>query len=244
MGWICCRPGPNRVPRHPACCSPSLSRKDGSRTNFSTTLFCSHLKLCPASTHVQNQKIDRKKRKVAVEASTSSKTSTWKGVTHAGQTLSFTIGRGKKSWNNIYSHLLTLILASPFFLIKIFREASSWAWRGSCSCTAPQGCTAPRASGHMLHFSGKAPKKILTPTIFLTDCLWHRTQNVLQTHSWPNKADAHPKEGWDTAADAACLWHHNTQNGWAQGSAVPDGGHQQETARWHEGMSPPGCHLG
>jgi len=139
--------------------------------NLSATFFFSHLKLTPCQhpyAELENRKKKKgKKRKAAVEASTSSKISTaWKGRVPSTQARHSALPlRGEKK-KNVEKCLQPLIDTSPCFSFLSHQNFQRSIFLGLTRLPAAgrltQAALLPWASSHMLHFSGKAPKKILT----------------------------------------------------------------------------------
>lgn len=126
--------------------------------------------LLPASIRVQKQKVrkGKKKKKIKKEISRESINSQQhfqslerKGAKHTGQTLCSTAGRG-----NLENCLQPLIDTNPCFSFLPHQNVQSSIFLGLPQLLAAAGLAGaaqlPWASSQTLHFSGKAPKKILT----------------------------------------------------------------------------------
>lgn len=171
--------------RHPSPLQPfSLQERWLNEQSFCNTFLLSpEAHSVPASIcRTRKQGREKKKsKKAAVEASTSIKISTaWRGRVPSTQANHSALLLGQRI---IEKSLQPLTDTNPCLSFLSHQNCQRSIFLGLTQLPAAARLTGaarlPWASGHMLHFSGKAPKKILTQTIFFTDCLWHRKQNML-----------------------------------------------------------------
>lgn len=103
----------------------------------------------------------------------------------------------------IYSQRSLQLVSSS---LSPFQGVSSWTWHCSPHLQSSRRLWSSSGPAAMccISLSGKAPKKILTPTIFLTDRLWHGKRNMLETRCQSSGTYFHPEE-------RSRHWHQDTQ---------------------------------
>lgn len=176
-----------------------------------------------------------KKKKSAVKASTSSNISeAWRGRVPSIQARHLALLLAGGTFKTVCSRLLTLILASPFCLIKMFRAASSWACHSSLQLQGSQGLHSSPGPAARRCISLERPLRKYWPEPY-SWLIVLGTETKTCYKCIPSRAEPTLPWGGLRRSDSCCLSLTPT---WQRQ------GHRWQTAQCHGGTSPAGCQAG